>query len=90
MIKVNPKDPPWIHKNLKNMLNRQQRLYRNYKRHGFKNEDKVRVDIFRTECSLAVQKAKENYLNKLDEKLASPNTSTKLILANNQQNHEQM
>ena len=55
MIKINPKDPPWINKNLKTMLNRQQRLYRNYKRHGFKPEDKIRVDSFREECLAEIQ-----------------------------------
>ena len=59
VIKVNPRDPPWIDGDLKRMLNRQQRLYQNYKRHGFKSEDKVRVDRFRDECNIAVQNAKK-------------------------------
>ena len=77
MIKVNPKDPPWIHKNLKTMLNRQQRLYRNYKRHGFKPEDKIRVDSFREECLAEILKYKTKYLENLGNKLADPNTCQK-------------
>ena len=49
VIKIIPRDPPWIDNHLKTMLKQQQRLYRNYKRHGFKVEDKVRVDKFRDE-----------------------------------------
>ena len=52
------------------MLNRQQRLYRNYKRHGFKSVDKARVDRFRDECKIAVQNAKISYLEKMGSKLA--------------------
>ena len=29
-----PRDPPWITKSLKCMLNRKNRLFKNYKRHG--------------------------------------------------------
>ena len=76
-IKVIPREPPWIDKALKNMLNRQQRLYRNYKKHGFKPDDKSRVDVFRSECNMAIKKAKEGYLKKLGDKLADPKTSQK-------------
>ena len=39
IVKINPRDPPWISGELKRMLNRQQRLFRNFKRHGCKPED---------------------------------------------------
>ena len=42
-----PRDPPWITKSLKCMLNRKNRLFKNYKRHGYKEEDKVRLLAFR-------------------------------------------
>ena len=45
-----PRDPPWISKELKTMLNRKNRFFKNYKRKGYKEEDKVRLDLFRTEC----------------------------------------
>ena len=53
-IKVIPRDPPWIDKRLKTMLNRQQRLYKNFKRHGFKNEDKIQIEVSRQECNAAI------------------------------------
>ena len=56
-----PRDPPWISKPLKAMLNRKNRLFNNYKRHGYKAEDKVRLGAFRTECQQPVEAA-NNYL----------------------------
>ena len=72
-----PRDPPWITKPLKNMLNRKNRLYENYKRHGYREEDKARLDIFRTECHQAVENAKLSYLTNLGNKVNNPNTSQK-------------
>ena len=77
IIKIVPRDPPWISQTLKSMLNRQKRLYRNYKRHGFKPDDKIRVDTFRDECNSAILKAKNDYLAKIGNDLANPRTSQK-------------
>ena len=77
VIKITPSDPPWISNSLKNMLNRQQRLFKKYKKHGYKLDDNIMVDIFREECDLAVQKSKESYLNKIGNKLIDPTTNQK-------------
>ena len=77
IIKVVPSDPPWISRSLKNMLNKQNRLFRNFKRHGYKLDDKNRVDNFRKECEMAINKSKEDYLKNLGDKLINPNTSQK-------------
>ena len=61
IIKVVPKNPPWTNRDLKTMLNRQQRLYKKYKRHGSKTDDKIRVDASREECRLAIQNAKTDF-----------------------------
>ena len=37
---VLPRDPPWIIKPIKTMLNRKNRLFKNYKKHRYKDEDK--------------------------------------------------
>ena len=74
-----PRDPPWINKPLKSMLNRKNRLYKSYKRHGYKEEDKVRLDTFRGECQLVVENAKLSYLTNLGNKVNDPNTSKSLI-----------
>ena len=59
---------PWITKPLKTMLNRKNRLFNNYKRHGYKAEDKARLDAFRIECQQAVETAKSSYLTNLSIK----------------------
>ena len=59
------------------MLNRKNRLFKNYKRHGYKPEDKVRLANFRKECQEAVEVAKFNYLTNMRDKLNNPNTSRK-------------
>ena len=57
-----PRDPPWITKPIKTLLNRKNRLYKNYKKHGYKIVDKERLDTSRVECQHAVETAKLNYL----------------------------
>ena len=75
--RIVPRDPPWITKPLKTMLNRKNRLFKNYKRHGYTPVDKVRLDNFRKECQEAVENAKLNYLTNMGNKLNNPNTSQK-------------
>ena len=63
--KIVPRDPPWITKPLKSMINKKNRLFKIFKRHGYKPEDKVRIDIFRKECQEEVEKAKLSYLTNI-------------------------
>ena len=72
-----PRNPPWITKPLKTMLKRKNRRFNNYKRHGYKAEDKVRFDIFRIECQQAVETAKLSYLTNFGNKVNNPRTSQK-------------
>ena len=57
------------------MLNRKNRLFNNYKRHGYKADDKVRLHAFRIECQQAVETAKLSYLTNLANKVNNPGTS---------------
>ena len=41
--RIVPRDPPWITKPLNTMFNRKNRLFKNYKRYGYKHEDKARL-----------------------------------------------
>ena len=59
--RIIPRDPPWITKPLKIMLNRKNRFFKNHKRHGYK-QDKVRLDNFHKECLEAVENDKLTYL----------------------------
>ena len=72
-----PRDPPWITKSLKTLLNKKNRLYHNYKKHGYKHDDKIRLEAFRTECKEAVGSAKLSYLSNLGSKLNDPGTTSK-------------
>ena len=72
-----PRDPPWITKPLKTMLNRKNRLFKNYKRHRYKEQDKVRLDVFRIECQEAIATAKLSYLTSMGNKVNDPGTSQK-------------
>ena len=59
------------------MINTKNRLFKNFKRHGYKPEKKVRLDNFHKECQEAVENAKLSYLTNLGKKLHNPNTSLK-------------
>ena len=72
-----PRDPPWITKPLKTLLNRKNRLFKTYKKHGYKIEDTYRPDAFRIECQQAVESAKLTYLTTLGNKVNDPNISQK-------------
>ena len=72
-----PRDPPWITKPIKTMLNRKNMLFKNYKKHRYKDEDKVRIDAFRTECQNVVETAKLTYLKNLGHKVNDLSTSQK-------------
>ena len=73
-----PRDPPWITKPIKTMLNRKNRLFKNYKKHHYNDDDKVRLYAFRTECHEAVETAKLTYLNNIGNKVNDPSTSQKV------------
>ena len=47
------------------------------KKHRYKDEDKVRLDAFRTECQNVVETAKLTYLKNLGNKVNDPSTSQK-------------
>ena len=72
-----PHDPPWITKLLKTMLNRKNRLFKNYQKHRYKEEDKVRLEVFRIECQKAVESAKLSYLTNMRNKMNDPVTFPK-------------
>ena len=66
--RIIPRDPPWITKPLKTMLSIKNRFFKNYKRHGYKLEGKVRLDNFRKECQEAAKTAKLTYLANMGKK----------------------
>ena len=61
-IRIKPSEPEWLNRKIKNMLKKQNRIYRKYKNNGFREVDKVSLDLYRNECKEAVE---QNYLAKL-------------------------
>ena len=59
------------------MLKKQNRIYKKYKNSGFKDANKVPLDLYRKECAEAIEKSKQNYLLKLGSKLADKFTGQK-------------
>ena len=59
------------------MLNKQNCIYRNYKNNGFREVNKVYLDLYRNECVEVIEKSKQNYLAKLGAKLADNCTGQK-------------
>ena len=64
-----PRDPPWITKPIRTLLNRKNRLF---KKHGYKIEEKERLVTFRMECQQAVETAKLTYLKYLGNNVNDP------------------
>ena len=60
----------------KTLINRKNRLFETYKKHGYKIDDKYRLDAFRIECQQTVESA-ITYLTTLGNKVNDPNTSQK-------------
>ena len=60
-IKIKPSEPEWINCEIKKMLKKQNRIYRKYKNNGFREEDKLTLETFRSECADAIEKSKEKY-----------------------------
>ena len=58
------RDPPWMTKPLKTLFDRKNRLFKNYKKHGYKIEGKHRIET-----------AKVTYLATLGKQVNDPNTS---------------
>ena len=75
--KIVPRDSPWINKSLKSLLKKKDKTYRNYKKHGYKEEDKTRLDAIRTQCNESITAAKLSYLDNLGKDLHESKSTSK-------------
>ena len=73
-IKVTPRDPLWITRQLKTMFKKKKRFK---KRHGYQPHNKIGFDNFPKECLNTIESSKVNYIRNLGNKLADPKTSQK-------------
>ena len=77
-IKIRPSEPEWLNGEIKSMLKKQNRIYKKYKSNGFRDEDKLTLDVHRSDCAEAIEKSKHNLLNDLGKKkLAEKGTGQK-------------
>ena len=74
---VNPREPEWMNNNIKKLLRKKSKVFKKYKKNGYKNDDKAIVDRLRNECQEAIVNAKESHLKNLGSKLADPTTGQK-------------
>ena len=74
---VCPQDPEWMNRDIKRVIRKQNKLFKKYKKNGYKDEDKVKVDHIRNVCQESIVTAKEQYLRDLGAKLADPTTGQK-------------
>ena len=75
--RIKPSEPEWLNREIKNMLKKQNRIYKKYKNNGFREIDKIALDLFRKECAETIEKSKQNYLLNLSSKLADNCTGQK-------------
>ena len=71
------RDPEWFNKDVKNLLRKQNKFYKKYKKNGYKTEDKDILDRIKEDSFQAIKKARETFLRKQGLKLADPNTGQK-------------
>ena len=76
-IKITPSAPEWLNQDIKNMLKKQNRIFKKYKKNGFREIDEVPLDLYRKECAEAIEKSKKKYLLKLGDKLTNNSTGQK-------------
>ena len=77
MKSFNSHKPPWFNGHIKNLLRKQNNLYRKYKNNGFNPNDKLVLDNHRSICSQAIIRAKDNYLRREGDKLSDNSTAQK-------------
>ena len=53
-IRIKPSEPEWLNRQIKNMLKKQNRINKKYKKHGFKEVDNVSLHLDRNECAEAI------------------------------------
>ena len=76
-IKVKSRDPPWMNRDIKNSLMRNNRAFKKYLRNGCRQEEGGRIEQQREHVKNAIEDAKHSYLMSLGADLANPKTGAK-------------
>ena len=75
--RISPRDPEWLNRHVKNLLKKQNKQYKKFRKNGYNDEDKIVLDQLKQECSYAIQSAKEKFLKDQGSRLSNPNTGQK-------------
>ena len=74
---IRPREPEWMNKNIKRLLRNQSKVFKRYKRNGYKNDDKQILENLKIECQNEIMIAKDKYSKNLGAKLANSHTGQK-------------
>ena len=72
-----PREPEWMNNNIKNLLRKKSKVFKRYKKNGYKPEDKIILDRLRNESHETILNTKEKFLMDIGKKLANPTTGQK-------------
>ena len=71
-LKVRPREPPWMNREVKNALLKNKRLYVKFVRNGRRDDQKDAVQESREQVGRLVDAAKEGYYSRLGGSLSNP------------------
>ena len=74
---IRPKDPPWFNMHIRQLLRKQNNLFRKYKNRDYNMEDKINLDRHRNITTNSILLAKETFLQRQGLKLSTPDTAQK-------------
>ena len=76
-LKVRPREPPWMNREVKNALLKNKRLYAKFVRNGRRDDLKDAVQKSREQVGRLIDGAKEAYFTRLGESLCNPTIGPK-------------
>ena len=76
-LKVRPREPPWMNREVKNALLKNKRSYAKFVRNGRRDDQKDAVQKSREQVGRLIDGAKEAYFSRLGESLCNPTIGPK-------------
>ena len=55
-IRIKPSEPEWLNRKIKNVLKKQNRIYKKYENSEFREVNEVSLDLYRNECAEATNR----------------------------------
>ena len=76
-IVCNDRDPPWINKNIKKLINDKNHAYKSYRQNENNSPTFENFEFLQSKLNYLIGESKHKYHARLSEKLSDPATSTK-------------